>query len=236
MAKFAILFVSLTLLGSPATLLGQGSGPVPPLPAEEPGPFYHHASTIEQGFLDGWAAVIRADGLADYNHGLAAVYWQRALEHSYRNRATSIEARFNAKHRNRYHRRLLAGPLMTTESAARINRTRLPNRASLDVASSTRVGKVGWPAALRGVEFVEHRTQIERLFAGRRSSESGRGTQNQQDIKRVVRSMEDCLKGQVKQHGIDSYLAAKRFLRGLDYEGYFHAENSPSFASQPLRP
>src|SRR4029079_18782680 len=39
---------------------------------------YHHASTVEQGVLDGIASVTASRGQADYFHSLAAINWQDA--------------------------------------------------------------------------------------------------------------------------------------------------------------
>lgn len=208
--------------------------PTSDLPASEPGPFYHHASTIEQGWLDGWGNVVRSYGLADYNHSLAARHWQMAKEHALRNSVLAVDVRFERKLHNRNYRKLTARPPITLDRAVQNSRDRLPSRLSADEFVAE-YGHIRWPEGLMSAEFTPCRAQVEALFRERTSKSSGTGSANQQQICRAVAALEKQVSRRVREIDTAAYLAARRFLKSLKYEAYFAVQRNTALAHLDTR-
>src|SRR4051794_15531112 len=61
---------------------------------------YHHASTVEQGYLDGVAAVTASQGQANYYNSLATINWQDARSRYITNNKNAVDAYFYVRQAN----------------------------------------------------------------------------------------------------------------------------------------
>ncbi len=197
----------------------QRSASHPPLgaPAVESGPDYHHASTVMQGHLDGWARWLRGLGLARYNNALALRHEQAARRHAQQNAVSQVDAYFERLRRNQQHRRALQPPRRSDRVVtARRQPPALPTPDELDRES----GAIAWPYPLRGEAFALHRGRLQQLFAERRYCETGLGSQNQLAVKTEIQEMRRTLAHCVRQREIDydGYTVAREFLERLNNE------------------
>jgi hypothetical protein len=78
-------------------------------------------------------------------------------------------------------------------------------------------GKITWPAVLQANEYTPQRTELDRLFADRAQNDiSPKLTSN---ISFEVDQMKDTLQTHVHGMPASSYIAARKFLDSLAYEG-----------------
>lgn len=195
-------------------------------PAVEAGPRYHHASTIDQGYLDGWAAVYRSVGQARYNSALAARHAQAAYEHALDNALKRVDVYYARKAIRREYVASNARPPLTLERILEHNRMRTPDRlSSRQLSEST--GKIYWPPALSDDVFARERDRLDRLFAERTPSNSGRGSRNLREVKQSVDQLMKLVGHRVRSGEIDAqeFGEANRFLRSIKYEAYFVSQN-----------
>src|SRR5438105_8523481 len=89
-------FSSLSLLASLLALTATASAQVYGVPGAGYPMYghYHHASTVEQGVLDGYAAVVSSAGQANYFNSLAAINFQDARSRSIQNNKNYVESYF----------------------------------------------------------------------------------------------------------------------------------------------
>ncbi len=219
---FGILATCLVALGA-LTQTAEAAPPYGP-PGIEPGPNYRHASTVLQGYLDGLASLVRAQGLFNYNSAIARAYDQEAIRQSVENRYQYLNYRADVRGRWRdnygYRRRF------TGEQLAMRQVQKLPPRlepSQLDVQS----GWLAWPEGLMSEDFTQARVTIERAFVQRATTGSGRGSPCHGKVKQAVLLAQKKLGEKLRAKEIPgpSFLAAHRFLRSVRYE-----------AQQPLVP
>lgn len=180
-------------------------------PANEPGPDYHHASTLEQGYLDGLARLLRAEGITAYNYALAAVVTEHARDAWLRNQTLALDVRHLNRVKHREYRRIMRGPPLTQEQLAEIARRRAPKELSMQ-RIDWQDGKIEWPADLRSKRFDADRKQLEKLFL----ESAARGyALPYAEIKQTTERMRDTLREQIELLPTERYLAAKSFLTGL---------------------
>src|SRR6185369_8106104 len=88
---------------------------------------YHHASTVEQGVLDGIAAVTASRGQADYFHSLAAINWQDARSRYITNNKNAVDAYFYTREANQSARKPVR---LNTEQLTAMAHKAAPDRLS----------------------------------------------------------------------------------------------------------
>lgn len=78
-------------------------------------------------------------------------------------------------------------------------------------------GKITWPAVLQAMEFTPPRTELDRMFAERAQNDiSPKLTSN---IGFEVDRMKNTLQSHMHSMPASSYIAARKFLDSLAYEG-----------------
>jgi hypothetical protein len=182
----------------------------PALPGSEFGPFYDHASTWQQGILDGWASAVRAYGLADYNHSLAACNWQAAEEAAIRNYVTGINAFKEVKAERKAELAARCRAAGSRLAAKRQIATKHPPAFTDEQLAPG--GRILWPKLLADTTFATLRQTIDRSLAqwyaqGQRLTRQQRG-----ELKQAVRTMERELARRCKTTNADEYLAARQLL------------------------
>lgn len=188
---------------------------LPAPPAVESGPDYLWASTVAQGYLDGLARLVRAEGIATYDMALAAISLEIARDAALRNELTAQGVRQALRLRERDYRRVLRGPPITHEQATRIAHKRAPKRLAVEQIDYSR-GRINWPVALRARRFADDRQRIEEALVGYASYDSQ--SPSCEKVQTVIERMTAQLIAQQKSLPPKSYLNARNFLKGLECE------------------
>jgi hypothetical protein len=178
---------------------------------------YSHASTLEEGVLQGYAALTQSTGQANYFHSLAAVNYQQAYSQYLKNRASAVETYFYVKKYNREARQDYAPRRFTTEQLAVLARKAAPERLSEREYDRT-IGRVYWPAALQGNEYAAERDALERAFRNRSPAEDGAGSEFYGQVRQLTSRFDEKLKTHLDDLDAPQYVAAKKFLMSLAYE------------------
>ncbi len=178
---------------------------------------YDHASTVEQGWQDGYANVVRSMGDYNYNTSLAAINTETARSKYFDNRMKYAQTYFDMR---RYNREAVAyerGPRPTAEDFARYAKEAAPDRLS-SFEYEPALGRVFWPSILQSPVFSTERDVIDNLMALRTTRDSGLGSGNHQQINQVVVQMQARLKQNIDTLSPAEYMKAKNFLTSLQYE------------------
>jgi hypothetical protein len=123
-----------------------------------------------------------------------------------------------------YDRRKMYADYRAQHAAQRSDKDDLARRAkpSIDRASAYQVdplrGRIFWPSVLKREEFANARTQIDDLFAQRRSRQAGLGSNFCRQTKSLSLAMRNQLREMMDEVPPTEYLAARKFLDTLALE------------------
>src|SRR4051812_30510523 len=171
---------------------------------------YHHASTVEQGYLDGVAAVTASQGQANYYNSLAAINWQSARSQYITNSKNAVEGYFYVRHANQSARKPVR---LNTEQLTAMAQKAAPDRLSPQDYDST-LGRLHWPSALLADDFAPERGALERMFYKRSPGDAGVGSEFYGDVKQLSSAMQQKLGDHITELDPAQYMAAKKFLLG----------------------
>jgi len=178
---------------------------------------YRHASTAEQGLLDGVANGVRAVGDYNYNTSLALINYEIARSMFLDNKVKAVQTYFEMRRQNREAREYETGPRPTQQDAERFAEDRAPDRLAAYQYDHA-FKKVYWPTLFFAPAYDTDRTAIEKLMRDRGPENSGLGSENHRQIHSHVESMKELLATQVEVTPPAAYTLAKKFLTGLEYE------------------
>ncbi len=110
----------------------------------------------------------------------------------------------------------------TAEQIVESNKARLPGRLSPTEWDPGR-GSVVWPAVLGTGGFANDRSQIDALFVARDADPqaAGLGSDNFHQIRTSIGKMSNHLVAEIKQISPDEYIAARKFLKRLEFEARY---------------
>lgn len=178
----------------------------------------YHSSTLEEGFFRGLGAAAQGFGEANYLNSQAAINLQQARSAALDNQLKGIETYFAARRANAEARAAERGPRLTQQELTELAKKQAPERLTA-YQYEPALGKVYWPTALTTPDFAMERVAIDRLVAERNPTNTGLGSDNQRQIAINVQRMKETLKSQVATMDPAEYLAARKFLTSLDFEG-----------------
>ncbi len=105
----------------------------------------------------------------------------------------------------------------TLEAVAKSNLPRELGPDSLDPVT----GHITWPDVLQKAEYAAQRTELEKLFAQR--VETGQAAATFDPIRAQTAAMAEHLRQHVTGIPAKEYMAARKFLDGLEYAAHKHA-------------
>src|SRR5436190_2225545 len=178
------------------------------------GYYGHHASTVEEGVLQGFAALRSAQGQANYLNSLAAINRQEARSRYIQNNKSAVDGYFYMRQANQSAR---TPHRLTPEQYVTIARNAAPDRLNQSQYDST-LGRLNWPAALTDDDFAAERDALDRAFRGRSPGDAGAGSAFYGDVRQLTSSMELKLKDHIQELDPAQYMAAKKFIAGVGYE------------------
>jgi hypothetical protein len=195
--------------GGPAIRQGDNGTPV----------IYDHASTLEEGVLRGGADLLRGIGDMNYANSLAMINGQEARARAIENSKAYVQAWHDVRAINREARAANQDTRTSASDLARFARSRSP-RGLNAMEFDTTTGKLVWPVALQSKEFAGDRATIDSLVAAH-------GVEVR-EVKMLAGDMDKLLKDYVLSMPVSEYVAAKKFLSGLQAD----ASYGPSVASR----
>ena len=178
---------------------------------------YHHASTAAEGALRGVASVARSAGEYNLQSSQAAINMTEAQKNQIENRDQWTNTYFQMRETNRQARAAERGERPTMEDMVRYAQAGKPKRLSPSEVDSVS-GKIAWPVVLQGDQFASYRDDLEGLFA-KRADHGALGLDDHMNVNKTTKAMLEELKGQVREVPQMDYIAAKRFVESLAYEG-----------------
>lgn len=179
--------------------------------------YQHHASTLEQGYLQGAASVIQSGGQANYANSLAAVNFQEAHRRQLENSRLYVQVFLERREMVRQYLDRYGDHPPTREQLERIAKNSLPDRLTSDEYDPV-TGKLVWPHVLRDEAYGVFRKRIDEMMASRTPENSGDGSPWQRSVHQLVDSMKRLLKQNIDTVTAQQYARAKWFLLSLDYE------------------
>lgn len=179
----------------------------------------HHSSTFEEGVAHGNADVVRSTGECRYLHSVAMCNLQEAHELALENRKKAVETYFALARINRDERARQRGPRATCEQLSRYAHQRAPERLTSQEFDPA-CGTLAWPGLLQGPQFAAERNAIDRLMTARSLRNDGSTSEAATNIQKLVEGLKIKLKQQIKTLSPMEYVAAQKFLAGVQYEAY----------------
>lgn len=180
--------------------------------------YQDHASTLEQGYLQGVASVYQGAGQAAYMNSLAAVNFQEAYRRQLENNRLYVQVFLERREMVRQYLDKYGNHPPTREQLERVAKNALPDRLTADEYDPS-TGKLVWPHILRDDAYTPFRTRIDELMASRTPESSGDGSPWQRELHQLIDGMIRLLKQNIETMTVQQYARAKWFLVSLDYEG-----------------
>ncbi len=174
-------------------------------------------ATAASAHLHGTANVIRARGQATRNVSRARINNEIARSRYMDNQLKWTETFFAKKAINAAY--VAQESAKRQQSVQRYLKNRPsgePPRLSLSEFDPSS-GEILWPDGLQTAEFASPRKQVESLFTLRASAQAAPGIAT--DIRDAVESMRAELRKQIERMASGEYIAARKFLDSLGYEG-----------------
>ena len=176
-----------------------------------------HASTLEEGAMNGMANVLSAAG--DYNlaTSAAAVNMTQAQRNDIENRQLNTQAYFDIRATNRAARAQERGSKPTMEQLARRARQGVPKelqRTEYDAVA----GALNWPKLLTDDIFASHRSAVDQIFA-KLAAQGDLGLSDQSALRAAVEGMTGALKAHIQDIKPQDYVDSRNFLQSVLYTG-----------------
>jgi hypothetical protein len=177
----------------------------------------HHASTLEAGILQGFAALAAGTGEGNYYNSLARINNQEAYARFIKNREAATQTYFRIRQINLAGRDAERSERLSSEQYAVLAKMDGPGRLSHQQYDTT-LGRLSWPAALAGEDFAADREALDRAFRGRSPGDVGTDTEFYGEVKQVAAAMQETLRNHINDLDAAQYMSAKKFLMSLSYE------------------
>jgi hypothetical protein len=176
--------------------------------------------------LQGLGAMMAGAGQYNLNTAIAARYLAETQGKSIQNYRDAIDARYAIKRANdRYRAEKFASERMTPELLSRVIQAKLPDRLTA-TEYNRQTGALEWPAVLRGAEYFRDRHAIQDAFAQRRPEDVGSASAFFQHVSQHVENMHDIMLSRIDDMPTSDSVAARRFLKSLEYEARHLPEDS----------
>jgi hypothetical protein len=175
---------------------------------------YSFSTTPIEGAQRGLADVIRSRGIAAESTANALLTYEEARSRFLDNKLKLTEIYWARRRLTETERERDYDRTRASRDAWRANRTQRVaalNPSQLDPSS----GQIDWPTPLEATEFYAGRRKLDELFLIR-SKGSIPGLD--QEINVTTQAMRDQLKEHIHTMTTHEYLAARKFLDGLNYE------------------
>ncbi len=176
------------------------------------------ASTIGESWARGMSDVVRSAGDANLSNSAAAINYEAARKANMENRIEYTNTYFENKRLNKAYRAELSAPRLTNEQIHRLAKDGLPTRLTASQLDPL-TGRIRWPLALLDEPYGTGRAVMDQSFADRAENQGFRDYTTFSEVSRTGDRMLATLKDNIRKYVPNDYLDAKRFIKGLVYEG-----------------
>jgi hypothetical protein len=178
---------------------------------------YHHASTAAEGWLRGYADLLRGFGDSMLSQAEAACFAETARERWLQNRQRSVEQYWVLRLLHRAYSQALTRKTARSRSTPQSIFAPKPKRCSPEQLGPS--GKIGWPLSLRCKTCSAAVGRLEAIFARRAAGETTLvGTAAYRDARAAIAEIVVDLQSRVRKVPGREYVAAKQLLTALDNE------------------
>jgi len=182
-----------------------------------PYPTYYRSSTAAEGALRGMGDLARSAGQYNLSTSQAAINMTEAQKKYIENRNEWTNTYFQMREANKQYRARERGPRPSMEDMVRFAQAGKPKRLSPSEIDSV-TGKIDWPVLLKADRYAPHRAELEKLFA-KRAEQGMLGSDDYLQVQKTTDAMLEELKGQVREVPQMDYIASRRFVESLAFEG-----------------
>ncbi|PQO44187.1 hypothetical protein [Blastopirellula marina] len=176
---------------------------------------YSHASTVEEGALDGMANLTSAAGSYNLQTAQAAVYATQAQSQEIANHQQYANTYFQMREqRDAYEAQ--KHPRPTEEQLNYVAHSRAPKPLATDQVNAVS-GQVQWPTLLQYPSFETERDELSGLLE-KKAKDGGLGYQDVNAFIQTADEMNAKLKSGIKKVPPQQYVEANTFLRSLLYQ------------------
>ena len=187
----------------------------------------NRASTVAQSYAQGYADVVRSQGINNLLNSQAAINVEQARSANMQNRLQWTQTYFEMRKMNREYRAAERGPTPSPEAFARWARDAAPDRLkSVQLDSIT--GRINWPTLLQQDQYAALRQSMEQAFTERAEKHGALAPDTalkiNDDANKMMQLLEDSLQqSKAMNNPIPAYLYidAKKFIESLAYEARF---------------
>jgi hypothetical protein len=181
------------------------------------------ASTVAGGYGEGMSQVIRAQGQANKDNAQAQLTLEEARTRNIENNQKAADTYWAMRDQWRQQRDEHWQQASERSARSRANaesnnvRARQQGLGPDDFDSVT--GKILWPEVLEAPTFEEYRTKLDDLFQHRTLTGGSAGSNTRAEIRSTTSDMREALRQQISTIPTADYIAARRFIDGLAFEG-----------------
>ena len=179
--------------------------------------YTNHSSTLVEGSLRGQSAVISSVGQTIYLDSLAAVNYAEAYKRAIENSVAVTKAYYERREIREEYNQKYGPKAFVGEARKKFIEYYAPKRLSAQEFDLER-GKLTWPHILRQEQFAPVKDQIDLVFSGRDSSNSGDGSKSHRDVLQLCTAMTGLLRENIGTMTSDQYINALEFIRSIELE------------------
>jgi hypothetical protein len=223
---YTTILTTLLALGSVASGQSYGGTSAQPSPSLAYAPGFYpgrgygqdsYSSSYEEGVLSGLGSLASAYGQANFMNSLAAVNMQDAYARYLQNAERSTETYFRMQQINKAAREANRPQRLSYDQYVAMAKKYAPDGLS-EYQYDRTLGRLNWPAVLTSEEFAAEREALNRAFMVRSPTDAGAASAFHSNVRRITDSMNAKLRAEFDQLGTAEYLAAKKFITGLEWE------------------
>jgi hypothetical protein len=173
--------------------------------------------TAASAAMMGYAALLRAQGMANLQNSQAAINWEAAKTAEIRNRLLWTETYFKMRQVNHDMRLAERGPPITTAEAARLAHDAAPPPLmATELDPST--GRIAYPEVLRDPLYQSLRDDVDAFFALRSSTHGSVDFNELQQVETLLELFHAEVLGNISRYTAGDYGHAVTFLQQLKVE------------------
>lgn len=188
--------------------------------------FNFGVGTYESSVLEGRGKLLQGAGSYNLSTAQAIDTLEMARSKSIQNDRDAIEARYTIKRINdSYRAQKYSQERMSPELLSRVIKAKRPDPLSA-AEYNRQTGELVWPSVLMTPEYSVDRRAIEQAFAHRSGKNEGLAANFHREVSQSVQRMHGKRLSQIDSLSTTDSIAARRFLKGVEYEARHIAVNT----------